>query len=154
MSELEPKDPTVPIEYGIDFHDEIVLEATRREFFDVGEILYYANDSGWYYEVTTAGKTSAHYPSELPREEDETLQDGSVSLVCKHPDSVSLPTVSSATWDVPTGITLSSQRESGLKAFITLSGGTDGEDYEITCHMTPSAGNPIDKTITVQVRAQ
>lgn len=151
---LEPKDPDVPATYGIDFHDQVVLEATRRDSFDVGQVLFYPIDTGWYYRVTVAGKTGRMYPGQLPRAADEELQDGSCSLVCVHPASASLPTISSAAWTVPSGITLSSQSQSGLKALITLDGGTDGEDYEITCRMTPSVGNPIDKTITVQVRSQ
>lgn len=150
---LATKDPDVAAEYGIDFHDQMVFEAARRTAFALAAVLYYPIDTGWYYEVTTAGKTASNYPSSVPRSAGETVTDGSCVLTCRHPSSASLPTVSSAAWTVPTGLTLDSQRLSGMVAFITLSGGTDGEDYEILCRMAPSAGNVIEKTITVQVRA-
>jgi hypothetical protein len=75
-------------------------------------------------------------------------------LTCKAPSEVSIASISTAAWTLPSGITNASQRTGGLSAFITLSGGTDGVDYDITCRLTPSVGNPIDKTITIQVRAQ
>src|SRR4051812_24670928 len=114
MSEIADKDPDTDIEYGVDFHDQMVVEALRREFFIAGQVLYYRPDTGWYYSVTTGGKTAENFPSALPRESGETFTDGSCLLTCAHPDSSSLPSVSSATWDVPTGITLSSQRTSGM----------------------------------------
>lgn len=154
MTDLDAKDPDDDIEYGIDFHDQIVGEALRRTNFALNAVLFYPRDNGWYYVVTTAGKTGQNYPSDLPVADGETVVDGSCVLTCRHPSSASLPTISSASWIVPTGITQSSTRTSGLTAFITLNGGTDGEDYDITCRMTPSVGNALDKTITVRVRAQ
>lgn len=150
---LTAKDPDRPAEYGIDFHDQVVGESLRRTFFAVGQILYFPRDTGWYYEVTTAGKTAANLPDQLPRAPGQTLIDGSCVLTCRHPSGI-LPTISSATWTLPTGISLASQRLDGLVAYVTLNGGTDGVDYDIVCSATPSAGNPIDKTITVPVRAQ
>lgn len=151
---LAPKDPDVPAEYGIDFHDELVFVAERRTDFPLTTILYFPRDTGWYYEVTTAGKTGMAYPDQLPRASGETVTDGSCVLTCRHPSSSSLPTLSSVTWTVPTGLTLDSQRTSGRTAYVTLSGGSDGEDYEVLCRATPSAGNVLEKTITVEVRAQ
>lgn len=150
---LEAKDPDVNAEYGIDFHDQIVTEALRRTFFSAGAILFFPRDTGWYYEVTTAGKTGQNYPDSLPRAAGQTIVDGSCVLTCRHPTGI-LPTISSAAWTLPSGITLASQRQDGLVAYATLAGGTDGVDYDITCRLTPSSGNPIDKTITVPVRAQ
>lgn len=151
---VDAKDPDISAEYWIDFHDGIVQEATRRTRFEAGVVAYYPLDSGFYYEVTTAGRTGSHYPQALPRAAGETVSDGSAILTCRHPDDVTIPEVSSATWTVPSGITLASQREVGTIAYITLSGGTDGEDYEILCRMTPTAGNVVEQTITIPVRSQ
>lgn len=151
---LGEKDPDVAAEYFVDFHDEIVQEATRRTTFESGVFLFYPRDTGFYYEVTTAGKTGAHYPHEIPRASGETVSDGSAVLTCRHPDDATIPEVSSVTWTVPDGIVKDSQREVGTIAYITLSGGTDGVDYEILCRMTPTAGDVIEQTITIPVRAQ
>lgn len=148
------KDPDVSAEYFIDFHDALVQEAERRAYFDDGIYLYFPRDTGFYYEVTTAGRLGAHYPHQLPRTAGETVSDGSAVLTCRHPDDVTLAEPSSVTWTVPSGITNASQRISGMRAYITLSGGTDGVDYDILCRMTPTTGNVIEKTITVPVRSQ
>lgn len=151
---LDPKDPDVAAEYWVDFHDEIVQEAERREYFASGVVLYFPHDTGFYYEVTTAGRLGAHYPSALPRSAGETVRDGSAILTCRHPDDVTVPEVSSVTWTVPSGIVKDSQRNSGTRAYVTLSGGTNGVDYEILCRMTSSSGAVIEQTIEVPVRAQ
>lgn len=148
------KDPDDDCEFGIDFHDELVARAAPRTNYALGAILYFGEDSGFYYEVTTAGRTGAGYPRDLPRTAGQTVDYGSCVLTCRHPSSVALTTLNSATWIVPTGITNASQRISGLIAFITLRGGTQGADYDVTCRITPSAGQPIDKTITISVRSQ
>jgi hypothetical protein len=151
---VDEKDPDVSSEYFVDFHDALVQEAERRAEFSTGVYLYFPRDTGFYYEVTTAGRLAQHYPHQIPRAAGETIADGSAVLTCRHPDSVVLAEPSSVAWTVPTGITNASQRISGMRAYITLSGGTDGVDYDILCRMTPTAGNIIEQTITVPVRAQ
>jgi hypothetical protein len=151
---LDQKDPDVNAEYGIDFHDELVTEALPRMNYALNEVLFFAQDTGFYYQVTTAGKTGLSYPRNLARVSGDTVKYGSCVLTCKAPSEVSIASISTAAWTLPSGITNASQRTSGLSAFITLAGGTDGVDYDITCRLTPSVGNPIDKTITIQVRAQ
>jgi hypothetical protein len=150
---LDPKDPNVPATYSIDFHDAVVREPRRDYDFTAAQFVRPQKGTGFYYECTTAGRTSAHYP-QWPRAASETVTDGSVVWTARHPTASSIPSISSVTWTVPTGITKDSQSEVGRVAFVTLSGGTDGVDYDILCRMTPSSGNVIEQTITVQVRAQ
>lgn len=151
---LEEKDPDVDAEYGINFEDELVTLVQPRTFYEAGEIVAFAQDTGFYYQVSLAGKTSRNFPEALPRESGETVSFGSCVLTCKHPSEVSPATISDASWSLPSGLTLASQRTQGFVAFATLSGGVDGTDYEVTCRLTPSVGNAIDKTITIQVRSQ
>lgn len=150
---LAAKDPNVPATYSIDFHAELVRESIRDYAFTAAQFVRPQRATGFYYECTTAGRTSAYYP-EWPREAGETVADGSVVWTARHPTGSSVPTISSVTWTVPSGLTLDSQSETGLVAYITLSGGTDGVDYEVLCRMTPSSGNVIEQTITIPVRAQ
>jgi hypothetical protein len=152
MTTLAPKDPNVPATYSIDFHDEVVREPKRDYDFSAAQFIRPQRGTGFYYECTTAGRTSGHYP-DWPREEGLTVQDGSAVFTTRHPTALGL-SISSATWTVPSGLTLDSQTQVGLVAFVTLSGGTNGVDYDVLCRMTPSAGNIIEQTITIPVRSQ
>lgn len=152
---IDAKDPDDNAEYGIDFRDQFVLEARPQTEYDAADILFFAQDTGFYYEVTTAGRTGLSYPRNLPRVSGQTMNYGSCVLTCRHPSAVSLPSISAA-WAIdPSGeLAVLSQRIDGFVAYVTLEDGADGVDYEVTCRVTPSVGNPIDKTITVQVRSQ
>lgn len=152
---LEAKDPDDDKEYWIDFRDQIVTEALPQTDYDAAQILFFAQDTGFYYEVTTAGRTGLSYPRNLPKVSGQTVNYGSCVLTCRHPSAVTLPSISAA-WAIdPSGdLAVASQRIDGFVAFVTLEDGTDGVDYEVTCRITPSVGNPIDKTITIQVRPQ
>lgn len=149
---LDAKDPDVPATYSIDWRRHLIGEALRETEFVQGAVVRPERATGFYYECTTAGLTKARYPV-WPRVSGETVQDGSVVWTARHPDTPSLPSVQSATWTVPSGITKDSQSERATHTHITLSGGTDGEDYELTCRMTPSSGNVVEQSITVQVRS-
>jgi hypothetical protein len=150
---LDPKDPDVPATYSIDFHDAVVREARRDYDFTAAQFVRPQRGTGFYYECTTAGRTKGQYP-EWPRAAGQTVTDGSVVWTARHPSSSSIPSITSVVWTVPSGLTKDSQSEVGRVAFVTLSGGTDGVDYEILARMTPSSGNVVEQTITVPVRAQ
>ena len=152
---LEASDPDVPATYRIGWHDRLVEAAERRADVSAGQFLRYPNvDTGFYYEVTTAGRLAQHYPTRIPRAGGQTVQDGSAVLTARHPDDATLVAISSAVWTIEAGLTLDSQSESGFFTSITVSGGVDGEDYECTCRMTPSSGNAIEQTIIIPRRAQ
>lgn len=148
------KDPDVSAEYEFDFLDVLVREADRRDWLEAGELVRYPVDTGYLYLVTTAGRTGSAYPSALPRDIDAEHQDGSATLQCKHPTNAGGPTVATAVWTVPSGLTISSQRESGTSAFATLAGGTDGDDYAVLCRMTASNGQVFEQTAVLPVRSQ
>jgi len=60
-------------------------------------------------------------------------------------------TIVSAVWIIPNGISLDSQAESTIETLAWLSGGTVGISYNITCHITTSAGREDDRTLTIKV---
>lgn len=154
MSDLDPKDPNVPAQYTIDWHDDLIAQPLREFDFEAGIVIQAQIETGWYYESTSAGRTPRNYPIAWPRAEGEEVQDGSVVWTARHPSSAIVPQVSSAAWTLPSGITKDSQVESGSLTHVVLSGGTDGEDYEILCRMTPTSGLVREKTIIVKVRSQ
>lgn len=148
------KDPDVAATYELDFEDALVDELARDTVYAVNAVVRPHRANGFYLVCTTAGRTSQHNPIAYPKASGGTLQDGSATFQAVHPSAATLPSISSATWTVPSGLTLDAQSETGLVASATLSGGSDGTDYDVTCRLVPSVGNPIDKTITVPVRAQ
>lgn len=153
----QEKDPDDAVEYGIDFEEHIVAEAVRQCFFPAGVILRYPRDTGFYYEVTKAGKTSSYYPDALPRAEDVEVADGSCVMTCRHPASVNLAVIDGNSWSVVSGgsdLVIASERVDGMRVFATMTGGTDGLDYEILCRIHTSTGLTIDATRTLRVRSQ
>lgn len=61
-------------------------------------------------------------------------------------------TLSSDTWVVPTGITKDSETNDSYKSTITLSGGTAGKTYNVTCRGTFSDNDVDDRTLRIRVR--
>lgn len=72
-------------------------------------------------------------------------------------------TISSHTVTVPTGITRDSDNRSAVTirgiaysantvVTVWLSGGTDGEDYDVLCRIVTSDGRTLDQTMRVPVR--
>lgn len=154
----EEKDPDVPRTYPIVWDALLVQEAFREYQFSTGALVRPESGTGFYYQGTPLGGkaygiTSAHTPR-WPRASGESVQDGSILWTAVYPADAAIPQVSTAVWTVPAGITKDSQSETGIVTYITLSGGTHGEDYEVTCRMTPTVGNPIEQTIVVPVRSQ
>lgn len=63
-------------------------------------------------------------------------------------------TITASTWDVPDGITEDSSSNDTTGTTIWLSGGTAGEIYELTNHVTTADGRENDATIKVMVNNQ
>jgi hypothetical protein len=63
-------------------------------------------------------------------------------------------TIASSTWIVPTGITKIEDSFSDKLTTIWLTGGTIGDDYELTNHIITNNDPPreLDQTITIHVR--
>lgn len=64
-------------------------------------------------------------------------------------------TLSSVSWTVATGLTQSGSPAASnttTRATVWLEGGTAGQDYDVTCRATTSAGRIDDRTLRIQVR--
>jgi hypothetical protein len=55
-------------------------------------------------------------------------------------------------WVIEDGLTASGEELVGAIAVIRLSGGTSGEDYDVTNHVTTTQGDEFERTFTVAVR--
>lgn len=63
-------------------------------------------------------------------------------------------TILTSTWIVPSGITKDSDSNTTTAATIWLSGGTDGEPYELTSAIVTVAGITDHRTILINVLEQ
>ena len=151
---LPAKDPDVARTYTIGLRPLFVLEAKRSWGFQLGEFAKPHRFEGFYLECTKAGETSSSYPRSYPRRANETIVDGSLEWTSRHPDDAALPDIQSLVWSLPAALTLDSQSEAGDLATVTISGGLNGLDYEVTARVTPTAGDTEDVTFTVPVRQQ
>jgi len=150
---VEPKDPDTPATYEIDVFQEFVDDARRSYEYSLNDISRGNRDTGFYYVCTKAGRTAKKFPqSGFPRRANEIVIDGSLEWTAKHPADVSPTIIQSVTWIVPTGLILDSQTEDNHLAKATFSGGTDGQDYDVTARIAPNTGTPRDVTITIPVR--
>ena len=151
---LDEKDPDQDRAYAIDARWLAYHELKRDWPYAVGQIVKSPRHTGFYYECSIAGETRRHWP-ELPRAEGLTFSDGSVTWLARHPDDATLPTISTVTWDVsPSGLSVAAETITGGVVEPVLAGGADGEDYELTAHVTWSTGQADDITVTIPVRQQ
>lgn len=60
--------------------------------------------------------------------------------------------LSAIAFTVPTGVTKDSEEFTSDTATVWLSGGTAGDSYKVTCHITTSAGREDDRTFYVDVK--
>lgn len=61
-------------------------------------------------------------------------------------------TITASSWAVDSGITADSHSNTTTTATVWLSGGTDGQSYRVTNHITTAQGRTDDRTIVVKVR--
>lgn len=151
---VRSKDPDTPATYEIVILEALVQEALRSYDFVLTNLVRAPRDTGLYYECTKAGRTAWNYPLAWPRAADEVIADGSVEWTARDPSVVTPPTIQSVVWAVPAGLTLDSQDQTDHVARATISGGTDGVDYEVTARITPTAGAVVEKTLIIPVREQ
>lgn len=151
--EVAPKDPDVDKTYELDLFENLVPETLRSAAYSLNDVTRPHRDTGFYLECTTAGRTGRYNPY-VPRQANQLIRDGSVTWTSKHPSDVTVPAISSVVWTVPTALTVESQSEDGHVATVTLSGGSDGVDYEVTARVTPTVGDARDISIIIPVAHQ
>jgi hypothetical protein len=152
VTTLDTKDPDRDAEYAIDARRLAYAEMRRDWPYEAGAFVKSPRHTGFYYECTTAGETKHNWP-DLPRAANQTVADGSVVWTARLPSAATLPTISTVTWDVdPAGeLAVDSERIEGGIVYPTLTGGVDGESYELTAHVTWSNGQVDDVTVTIPV---
>ena len=62
-------------------------------------------------------------------------------------------TLASVVWTVPSGLTAGASSNSTTTATQTISGGSVGNDYVVTCKVTTTGGRIGERSFMLQVRA-
>lgn len=62
--------------------------------------------------------------------------------------------IDTVTWTMPAGITKDDQTVSGKVAIIWISGGTEGQSYNVGCRVETTGGRIYDETIVLPVRSR
>lgn len=57
----------------------------------------------------------------------------------------------SSSWSAPVGITVDSDSLNDTVCVVWLSGGTVGQIYEVTCHITTDDGREDDRSLLIKV---
>ena len=63
-------------------------------------------------------------------------------------------TISSVTWTVPAGLTKEDEAATGDIVSVWLSGGSEGQSYNIGCRVVTSGGRTHDETFVLPVRSR
>jgi ribosomal protein S28E/S33 len=63
-------------------------------------------------------------------------------------------TISSVAWTVPDGIVKEDEAATGAVVSIWLSGGTEGQSYNVGCRVLTTGGRTYDETIVLPVRSR
>ena len=62
--------------------------------------------------------------------------------------------IDTSTWTVPVGITKGAEYKTATTTTVWLSGGTDGQDYQLLNRITTLGGRTRDQTCTLRVRTK
>lgn len=66
-------------------------------------------------------------------------------------DALAGDTIATSDWTVPAGITEDATADDDTTTRITLSGGTDGLAYEVSCSITTAGGRQLKRSMIVVV---
>jgi len=63
-------------------------------------------------------------------------------------------TIATSTFTLPSGITASASSFSATKAKVWLSGGTDGQSYQIKNEIVTAGGRTFERTVKIKVKSK
>lgn len=146
------QDPSESFPYRADFFGECAKFRESNKDYAINIAVVPYSGTGFQYRVTTAGRTGVKEPR-WPEVAGQTVKDGSIVLACELPTADSLErTLSSAVWTADTGLTLSGKVDASTDSTINISGGTDGQDYQVVCVGTLTGSKIAVASFTIQIR--
>ena len=120
------------------------------EVYAIDDYVRPTRTNGFAYKATTAGQSTNNEPK-WPKSLATTKTDGSITWQTVAVDTNSSDSIASVNIADVTGITIGTAAISGTDVLFDVSGGTDARHYEISVEITTSAGNVIERTLTVSI---
>lgn len=146
------KDPGETLDYTAEFDWHCVNYRQAATAYALNAVVLPQKDTGLEYKATTAGRSGSNEPR-WPTVAAGTVTDGSVVWTAQAVSTNSLQrTLSSAAWSADTGITVGSPTTTGTRSTVLISGGTEGQDYDVVCTGTCSDGTYPVVTFRIEVR--
>lgn len=151
MLEFE-KDPGETLDYTAEFDSHCARLREPNTDYALNAIVLSQRATGFEYKATTAGRSGTPEPR-WPVTAGQTVTDGSVVWTAQAVTAGSLlRALSSASWSSDTGITVGSPTTAGTRSTVMISGGTEGQDYDVLCTGTCSDGTYPVVSFTIKVR--
>lgn len=127
------KDPSAELDYTADFRRHCTRYRDPDTDYSVNVRVQPRKPTGLQYNATTGGRTGAMEPR-WPTTVGGTVTDGSVVWTAEAISSASLKrTLSSATWTVTSGIVAGTPTNTSIDSTVLISGGTNGQTYQVAC---------------------
>jgi hypothetical protein len=144
--------PSEALTYTADFSAHCARRRRPDTDVSLNTIVRSQRVPGWQYRATTAGHTGGKEPR-WPIVELGTVIDGSVEWTAEQVTQQSLQrTLSTVSWSTTSGLTIGAASTSATESTVLISGGVDGQDYEVLCAATCSDGTLPVIAFTVKVR--
>lgn len=146
--------PSAELDYSVEFAGHCARIREPATDYALNAVVLAPRSTGLQYRATTAGRTGTTEPR-YPTTAGQTVTDGSVVWTAEAVSSSSLVrTLSTATWSATSGLTVGTPTNAGTKSTVLISGGVDGQDYEVTCVAECSDGTSAVASFTVQIRSR
>jgi hypothetical protein len=151
MLEFE-KDPGETLDYAADFTSHCARFREPNTDYSTNAVVVPKRATGLQYKATTGGRSGTDEPR-WPLTATQTVKDGSITWTAEAVNADSLMrTLSSVSWAADTGITLGATSTSGTRSTVLISGGTEGQDYDVVCTGTCSDNTFPVVTFTIKIR--
>jgi hypothetical protein len=152
---VEPKRSYDRVPVQIDWHDYLAYVREPNSAISLGQRIRFRRKdprgTGLEYECTQSGVTGGREPV-WPKTAGLTVTDGSVVWTARAVSTASLrATISSSNWTNSEGLTLSSMTTNDLIATVFVSGGTNGQEYEVKNQLALSTGEPKEGVVVLPV---
>ena len=151
MQEFE-QHPGETLDYSVEFKAHCTRYREPNTDYQTNAVVQPRKATGLQYRAAGSGRTGSNEPR-WPTTEGQAVTDGAVVWTAEDVSSESLArSLSSASWSVATGLTVGSPSTSGTKSTVLISGGTDGQDYDVTCTGTCSDGTYPVAMFRIKIR--
>lgn len=142
------------IQIEVDFRPWLELQWYPGTYQDIDDVRRPSEPNGHEYKCTLAGYTGAEEPDEFKDQKPSVGQifvDGGVRWVTQRASTEGQDAIASISISTDAGLTVGSSSYSGNLVLATVSGGTEGNQYEVSFEITTAAGWVYEKKETINI---